>query len=139
MPVPDPLLAEDYEALAVFRYGMRRFLAFSKGVLRSDAELTPEQYEVLLALKAFPAVAGLTIGDLSERLQVKHNTAVSLVGKLVARGLVEREAGISDRRKVFVRLSPEGDRLLAKVAVVHRAELRARSAELIRALSRLAE
>ena len=81
-----PLRNEDYEALAGFRYGMRKFLRFSKDELRRHGQLTPEQYEAMLALRAFGTARGLTVGQLSERLQVKHHTAVTLVNKLVERG-----------------------------------------------------
>lgn len=131
------LQAEDYDALASFRYAMRKFLSFSKQALAAEAELTPEQYEALLALKAFSGSTGLTISDLSERLQVRHHTAVSLVDKLEAADLVRREAGRDDRRLVFVNLTPAGARTLTKVAVIHRKELRTRSSEMIEALLRL--
>jgi DNA-binding MarR family transcriptional regulator len=131
------LLWEDYEALADFRYAMRKFLSFSKRALAAEAELTPEQYEALLALKAFSGSTGVTIGQLSERLQVKHHSAVSLVDKLETRGLVRREQGVEDRRHVYVRLTSAGSRILAQVAVLHRRELRLRSPEMIEALLRL--
>jgi DNA-binding MarR family transcriptional regulator len=100
---------------------MRKFLSFSKHAL-AKADLTPEQYEAMLALKAFPGSAGLTIGQLGERLQVKHHTAVSLVDKLEAGALVVRERGVEDRRHVYVRLT---------------ATMRERSPEMIDALLRL--
>ncbi|HKP02283.1 MAG TPA: MarR family transcriptional regulator [Chthoniobacterales bacterium] len=131
------LQAEDYDALADFRYAMRKFLSFSKRTLAHEAKLTPEQYEALLALKAFSASTGLTIGDLSERLQVKHNTAVGIVDKLEAISLLQREPGVLDRRQVFLKLTPEGDRLLAGLAAIHREEMRMRSPEMIEALVRL--
>lgn len=131
------LLSDDYEALASFRYAMRKFLSFSRRALAAEAELSPEQYEALLALKAFSEPTGLTIGQLSERLQVKHHTAVSHVDKLETRGLVRRERGVEDRRQVYVRLTVTGSRVLAQVAVVHRRELRIRSPEMIEALIRL--
>jgi DNA-binding MarR family transcriptional regulator len=135
--VQSPLDPDDYNALASFRYAMRKFLSFSRRTLLAEAELTPEQYEALLALKAFAGPSGLTIGDLSERLQVRHHSAVALVAKLVRRGLVARKTGATDRRQVFVRLSSQGSKLLEKAAVIHRRELRERSVEMIRALSRL--
>jgi DNA-binding MarR family transcriptional regulator len=128
---------DDYEALANFRYAMRKFLSFSKRALAVEADLTPEQYEALLALKAFSGGSGLTISDLSERLQVKHHTAVGLVDKLEDLSLVRRQQGTTDRRQVFVRLTPAGSRVLAKVAVLHRREMRIRSPEMIEALLRL--
>jgi DNA-binding MarR family transcriptional regulator len=135
--VKPQLQPDDYDALASFRYAMRKFLHFSKQVLAAEAQLTPEQYEALLALKAFSGLTGLTISDLSERLQVKHHTAVSLVDKLAARRFARRESGVSDRRHVFVSLTPSGARVLAKVAAVHRQEMRSRSPEMIEALLRL--
>ena len=128
---------EDYEALASFRYAMRKFLRFSKITLAAEAGLTPEQYEALLALKAFRSSSGLNIGELSERLQVKHHTAVSLAGKLVARKLVARKSGARDRRQVNLKLTAAGDSLLARMAAIHRQEMRIRSVEMIDALVRL--
>ena len=132
-----PLRNEDYEALAGFRYGMRKFLRFSKDELRRHGQLTPEQYEAMLALRAFGTARGLTVGQLSERLRVKHHTAVTLVNKLVERGAASRTQGTSDRREVYVKLTPQGTDVLETTANVHRTEIRDRSAELIAALERL--
>ena len=118
---------------------MRKFLRFSKTTLEVEATLTPEQYEALLALKAFGSSTGLNIGELSERLQVKHHTAVSLVVKLVVRKLVARKPGARDRRQVNLKLTVAGDLLLARVAAIHRKEIRTRSVEMIDALVRLRE
>jgi len=131
------MFPEDYDALASFRYSLRKFLSFSRRALAEKAQLTPEQYELLLALKAFSGNTGLTISDLSERLQVKHHSAVSLVDKLEDLRFVQRARGTVDRRQVFVNLTPAGSRILAKVAVLHRVEMRARSPEMIESLLRL--
>ena len=131
------LLPEDYEALASFRYAMRKFLNFSKRALAAEANMTPEQYEALLALRAFSGAPGLTITELSERLQVKHHTAVSLVDRLEDVGFVSRTPSTADRRRVHVKLTAAGSRMLAKVAVLHRREMRIRSPEMIDALLRL--
>ena len=111
-----PLRNEDYEALAGFRYGMRKFLRFSKDELRRHGQLTPEQYEAMLALRAFGTARGLTVGQLSERLRVKHHTAVTLVNKLVERGAASRTQGTSDRREVYVKLTPQGTDVLETTA-----------------------
>src|SRR4029077_18020620 len=63
------LQAEDYEALAAFRYAIRKFLRFSKEAL-AGAKLTPEQYEALLAIKSRGA-NGLTVGGVGGRAQGK--------------------------------------------------------------------
>ena len=131
------LLPEDYQALASFRYAMRKFLNFSKRALAAEADLTPEQYEALLALKAFAGASGLTMTELSERLQVKHHTAVSLVDKLEKLEFIRRTHGLVDRRHVYVTLTASGSRVLSKVASLHRREMRVRSPEMIEALLRL--
>ena len=130
----DPLHQHDYQPLAGFRYGLRKFLRFSKDFLAREAKITPEQYEALLAIKAFSNKQGLSVGELSERLQVKHHTAVSLVDKLALRRLVSRTRSAPDRRKVYVQLTPSGTSLIARLAVVHRDRLRTFCPELLAAL-----
>jgi len=129
--------AKDYAALAAFRYAMRKFLRFSKGILARKAGLTPEQYEVLLAIKSRSGSNGTTVGYLSERLQVKHHTAVSLLDKLAIRKMIVRQRASDDRRQVNVKLTRRGDTLLAGLAEIHRREMRRRSPEMIEALKRL--
>jgi DNA-binding MarR family transcriptional regulator len=128
---------QEYAALGAFRFAMRKFLRFSKDYLSKEAALTPEQYEALLALKAFSGSDGLLVGELSECLQVKHHTAVSLTDKLVAQNLVTKQRGRTDRRHVYVRLTGAGTTSLESLVRTHRDELRARSSEMIDALRRL--
>jgi DNA-binding MarR family transcriptional regulator len=135
--VTSQLQPDDYHALASFRYALRKFLSFSRRILAEEAQLTPEQYEALLALKAFSGETGLNLSDLSERLQVKPHTAVSLVDKLEELQFVRRGKGSADRRQVFVSLTPVGSSVLEKVAVLHRREIRIRTPEMIDALLRL--
>jgi hypothetical protein len=54
---------KEYEALAELHYLGRKFLRFSKDPLRAKAALSPEQYEALLAIKAFASPEGLTISQ----------------------------------------------------------------------------
>jgi DNA-binding MarR family transcriptional regulator len=128
---------DDYEALAEFRYLLRKFLRFSKDRLRAIAGLNPEQYEALLAIKSFDAPLGLTISQLSERLQIKHHSAVNIVDRLAERKLVTRAAGETDRRERHVQLTSKGEKLIEELATVHRKEMRERSKEMIKALERL--
>jgi DNA-binding MarR family transcriptional regulator len=128
---------EDYHALAEFRYLLRKFLRFSKDVLSKAERVTPEQYEALLAIKAFTSSEGLTILQLSERLQVKHHSAVNIVDRLVERKLVTREAAKTDRRRRHVQMTAKGEKLIEELAAVHRKEIRTRSTEMIKALERL--
>src|SRR5712671_7713331 len=97
--------SDDYEGLANFRYLLRKFLRFSKDFLRTTAGINPEQYEALLAITTFDAPGGLTISQLSERLQIKHHSAVNIVDRLVERKLATRAAAETDRRRRHVRLT----------------------------------
>jgi DNA-binding MarR family transcriptional regulator len=50
---------------------------------------------------------------------------VALVSRCEAAGLVARRSSQEDRRRVEVHLLPAGEKILRKLAAVHRAELRA--------------
>ena len=130
------LKPEDYEALADLRYLGRKFLRFSKDLLRARVGLNPEQYEALLAIKAFPGNS-LTISQLSERLQVKHHSAVNIVDRLVERKLIRRQASALDRRERHIELTAKGKTLIEELATVHYRELSSRSEEMIIGLKRL--
>jgi DNA-binding MarR family transcriptional regulator len=118
-----PIRDAEYRALAEFRHQLRNFLRFSESAAR-DAGLEPQQHQFLLALRGLPAGAPATVGVLAERLQIKHHSAVGLVDRLEARSLVRRARGNGDRRQVLLALTPRGTRLLARLSVAHRAELR---------------
>lgn len=114
----------DYRALAAFRYEIRRFLAFSEQAARA-AGIEPQQHQLLLAVAGLPLDRQPTIGAVAERLCVKHHTAVALVDKLEARGLIRRERGVRDRRVVLVRLAPAGADLLRDLSERHKTHLQA--------------
>ena len=97
----------EYETLAAFRYALRQFLHFSDTAAEAVG-LTPQQHQALLAIKGFPGRDRVTIGELAERLQIRHHSAVGLVDRLVTQKLVAREAAADDRRQVYVRLTPAG-------------------------------
>jgi len=135
--VKKTLRAKDYAALGDFRYAMRQFLRFSKEVIAARAKLTPEQYEALLAIKASRQPHGMTVGEMSERLQVRHHTAVSLLDKLEARKLALRKRTNTDRRTVNVQLTRAGTVLLSRLVLIHYREMRRRAPTMIGALQRL--
>jgi DNA-binding MarR family transcriptional regulator len=133
------LSQHDYEALAELRYLGRKFLRFSKEYLRTEASLNPEQYEALLAIKAFGTAESATISQLSERLQVKHHSAVNIVDRLVERQLIRRQPSERDRRERHLQLTAKGEALIEELAAVHFYELRDRSEEMIKGMERLRE
>src|SRR5271169_3462761 len=114
------LTAADYRDLAEFRYQIRRFLHFSEQAARR-AGLEPAQHQLLLAVKGHAGEP--TVGDLAERLQLRHHSVVGLIDRLAESGLVRRNRAGGDRRQVRVRLTPKGDAVLRKLSLDHRAEL----------------
>lgn len=112
----------EYRQLASFRYALRSFLRFSEAAAEKVG-LTAQHYQALLAVCA-AAEGHVTINDLSRQLLIRHNSAVGLVDRLTAQGLLAREPSAEDRRKVYLRLTAKGDRVLEKLAEVHRDELR---------------
>lgn len=114
---------KDFESLSDFRYQMRRFERFSERAAQAEG-LTPQQYLVLLHIKGQPGREWATVGDIAERLQVQPHAAVTLVTRCEVLSLVERCPSDLDRRQVQVHLLPEGQRLLERLAALHRAELR---------------
>lgn len=119
----DRLSKADYETLAEFRYRLRRFLRFSEESTQRHG-VTPLQYQLMLQLKGYPARDWATVAELAERLQAKHHGVVALVTRCEEAGWVERRASRGDRRRVEVHLTPAGAACLAKLARLHRAELR---------------
>jgi DNA-binding MarR family transcriptional regulator len=119
----DPLTKAEFEALSEFRFQIRRFERFSEDAVQACG-ITPLQYLLLLHVKGFPGRDHASIGELAERLQAKHHGVVALVTRCEEAGYVKREADPADRRRVGVRLTRAGERLLAHLAELHRSELR---------------
>ncbi|AXF18479.1 helix-turn-helix domain-containing protein [Paraburkholderia caledonica] len=113
----------DFEQLSEFRYQMRRFERFSEQAAQSEG-ITPLQYLLLLHIKGYPERDWATVGELAERLQAQHHGVVALVSRCEALNLVRRQTSETDRRQVEVHIEKAGERVLARLAELHRAELR---------------
>ncbi|SDC91743.1 DNA-binding transcriptional regulator, MarR family [Geodermatophilus telluris] len=125
----EPLSKADFEALARFRAAIRRYLRFSEETVRQHG-VTPQQYQLLLALKGFPGREWATVRELAERLQLRHHSVVELVSRAQGQDLVARAPDPGDRRAVRVVLTARGDALLGRLAALHRDELRRMDAAL---------
>lgn len=135
--MPQDLPLADYRALAEVRYQIRRFLRFSEDAARK-AGVEPQHHQLMLAVKGLPAGRQARVADLAERLQLHHNSVVELVGRLAAKGLIERHRGGEDRREVYVQLTSRGQRILRDLSIYHRDELRSTGPLLAGALGKLA-
>jgi DNA-binding MarR family transcriptional regulator len=117
-----PLRQTEYNALAEFRYQIRRFLRHMEDEVRAEG-LNPQQYQVLLAIKGLPEDRTATVGVIAERMQVNHNSMVELLDRCEQRNLLRRSRSRSDRRQVVLEITPEGDEFLCKLARAARKEL----------------
>jgi len=136
MARPRQLSKAQYETLAEFRYALRQFIHFSEKAAQS-AGITAQQHQALLAIKGFPGRDNVTVGELAERLQVRHHSAVGLVDRLVTEKLVARAPSTEDRRQVFIQLTSLGETVLAKLSSAHSQQLRRMGPGLTRLLKQL--
>jgi len=113
---------EDYTALGEFRYLIRSFLEYSENAAGA-AGLTPRHHQALLAIKGYGRGEPITVGDLAERLRIRHNTAVELADRLCESGLVFRSHDQEDQRRVLLQLTEVAELRLADLSAVHLDEL----------------
>ena len=71
----------EYRALAELRYRIRRFLQEGDDIARK-AQLEPQQYLLLLAVRGLPEGQEATIRTLAERLSLRHQSTVELVDRM---------------------------------------------------------
>ncbi len=116
------LTVSDYQALAEFRYQIRKFLHFSEQVVQA-AGLERGQYQMMLAIKGMPPGVRPRIRELANRMQIQHHSAVELINRLEAGGYVRRERAQEDRREVLLGLTRKGERVLGDLAKHHHDEL----------------
>jgi DNA-binding MarR family transcriptional regulator len=124
------------ERLAEFRYRLRTFLQFSEQAAHT-AGLQPQQHQLLLQIAGAPADTVPTIAYAAERLGLRHNSVVELANRSVEEGLLERTSDETDARRVLLRVTAKGARLLHKLAAHHRSELEVMGPALIEALTRI--
>jgi DNA-binding MarR family transcriptional regulator len=130
------LTVADYQALAEFRYQIRKFLHFSERAVEA-AGLERGQYQLMLSIKGMPPDSRPRIRDLADMLQIQHHSAVELINRMEARGYVYRERSQEDRREVLLALTPRGEKVLAELALHHHEQLQEAAPQLVSALRRV--
>src|SRR6516225_5379424 len=121
--------------LAAFRYQLRRFLRFSEKAARACG-LTPQQHQLLLGVAGYTGRGWATVSELAEFLQARHNAVVGLVERAERRRLVRKERVGRDRRFVRVYATPQGQKMLDELTLLHRQELGQLQARMLRVLKR---
>lgn len=118
----DKLSKSDYVGRARLRHQLRLFERFTEEACERQG-VTYSQYLLLLQVKGRPDREWALVGELAECMVLRHHTAVELVGRCEAAGLVRRERDEDDQRKVRVLLTPRGERVLERIAREHVEEL----------------
>ena len=119
---PETLDDAVFAAHANFRRTLREFLRFSERAAR-QAGVTPEQHQMLLAIRG-SSRPWLLVGEIASALMVAPHSALGLVERAAAAGLVRKEIDPNDHRKVRVHLTPRADLLIRDLTLAHRSELR---------------
>ena len=132
--MPEEIQESVYIALAELRLRIREFLRGSDEAAK-QAGLEPQQYQLLLALRAVSGPDHATIGRLAEILYLKHHSVVGLVDRLEARGYVRRRRNAENRREVQVVLLAPGRTAVKKVVSQRLHELRGSGRALVESIA----
>jgi DNA-binding MarR family transcriptional regulator len=112
----------DFEDLLTLRTGLRRLMRWSEQQA-DTAGLTPAQHQLLLAIRGHRDRRGPTVGEVADYLLLRHHSAVGLVDRAVAAGLVKRVRDPQDRRIVRLQLTAAGSKRLETLSELHLEEL----------------
>jgi DNA-binding MarR family transcriptional regulator len=129
-PDPDQAL---HRALAEFRHQLRKFLVASENAAH-QAGLHPQQHQLLLAVAGVAPGTSPSIAHAAEQLGLKHNSVVELVDRCEKESLLERTTDPADGRRVCLRITARGKKVLARLSQVHLQELYSQAPHLIEAL-----
>lgn len=135
--MPRPLNDAQFARLLEFRVALRRFNHWSEEQAAA-AGLTSAQHQLLLAVRGHPEPSGPTISDIASYLFVRHHSAIGLLQRVEALGLVERASDASDQRLVRIRLTAAGAERVASLTTAHLVELQ-RLAPMLDALADVPE
>ena len=119
--------------LAEFRFQLRRFLHVSQAAAERVG-LHNQQYQMLQCVGGMPEGMTPTIANVAERMLLKHNSAVELVDRTIEQGLLRRSGDEADHRRILLRVTPQGERILAALAEFHTRELEQSGPELVSSL-----
>lgn len=123
------LTEEQYRVLLIFRTALRHYLRWSSDQSQSLG-LTPQQHQLLLAVRGHPGEKPPSITEIADYLLVKHHSAVELATRVEQAGLVNRSVDPDDQRVVRVTLTPRGREIIESLSEAHMSELERVAAQL---------
>lgn len=103
-------MATHDEVLVALRRIMRATDQYSRR-LSKEAGLTSPQ---LLIMQAISQQDEITMGQVANAVSLSQATVTTILDRLVKRGLVERQRGQQDKRRVYAHLTTQGKELLLK-------------------------
>jgi DNA-binding MarR family transcriptional regulator len=87
------------------------------------AGLTSAQHQLLVAIKGHPGPRPPAVREIAEYLLLQSHSAVGLVDRAEAVGVVRRTPDPDDARVVRVELTDKGDELVSDLTAAHLAKL----------------
>lgn len=81
-------------------------------LVHEGMDLTYNQYKTLLTIAGQPECS---LGDLARELEVAMSSASQMVERLVGQGWVHRQQDAGNRRQILLRLTPQGEELVAEL------------------------
>jgi DNA-binding MarR family transcriptional regulator len=117
------LTERHFAGLLAVRSGIAAFERISEREAR-EAGATHAQHHVMLSLRGHGDPAGPTVKDVAAALAVSSPSAVELIARMVAAGLLERHSDPSDARVTRVRLTERGEQLMNQLSESHLPRLR---------------
>jgi DNA-binding MarR family transcriptional regulator len=112
----------DFTRLLELRTGLRRFLRWSEQQAKA-AGLTPAKHQLLLAVRGHPSPSGPTVGEIADYLVLRHHSAVGLIDRAAADGLVKRNRDPASKSVVRVTLTSTAIEKLEGLSEAHLEEL----------------
>lgn len=91
-----------------------------RSLAAAEERVTLPQFRLLVLLNGHGETNLVTLAD---RLAVNSSTAMRMVDRLVARGLVSRRVNPSSRREVLLQLTATGQRIVDEVSARRRDEI----------------
>ncbi len=106
--------SREQEVLLGLRLAAARVVEPWEHFLKTTADLTPNQYNVLRILRGSDP-ARLACGEIADRMIARDPDVTRLVDRLSRRGLVARARGRRDRRVVEIAITDKGREVLSRL------------------------
>lgn len=133
---PESRESKRIQTLAAFRYTIRQFLQFSEQ-RALEAGLQPQQHQLMLHIAGAPQGIETTVSYAAERLGLRHHSVVELSKRCELAGLIHRQQADLDRRRIVLKLTPLGQRIIRALSDDHERELSELVPTLIHSLTQI--